>query len=67
MHQAHACAASRAAHSRPAQVVALSRGGADIAVKDAMACVFGYGVGVDFTRRDMQARRSGGAWQCVLR
>ena len=39
------------------QVVALGRGGANIDAKDAMACVFGYGVGVDFTRRDMQARR----------
>ena len=39
------------------QVVALGRGGSNIAAKDAKAYVFGYGVGVDFTRRDMQARR----------
>lgn len=37
-------------------VVALARGGADIEVADALACVFGYGVGIDFTRRDLQAR-----------
>jgi len=48
-------------------VVALSRGGADIAVKDAMACVFGYGVGVDFTRRDMQARRAAALRRVVQR
>jgi fumarylpyruvate hydrolase len=48
-------------------VVALSSGGADIAVKDAMACVFGYGVGVDFTRRDMQARRTAALCRPVQR
>jgi hypothetical protein len=45
-------------------VVALGRGGADIAAKDALACVFGYGVGIDFTRRDMQdeAKRTKRPW-----
>ena len=43
-------------HFEVEQVVALSAGGADISVADAPRCVFGYGVGVDFTRRDMQAR-----------
>ncbi len=37
-------------------VVALSRGGADISAKQALECVFGYAVGLDLTRRDMQAR-----------
>lgn len=37
-------------------VVALASGGADIAVEQALACVFGYTVGLDLTRRDLQAR-----------
>ena len=36
-------------------VVAIAEGGADIAVDQALAHVFGYGVGVDLTRRDLQA------------
>jgi fumarylpyruvate hydrolase len=37
-------------------VVALRRGGADIAVEQASDCVFGYAVGIDLTRRDLQAQ-----------
>jgi fumarylpyruvate hydrolase len=37
-------------------VVALGRGGADIPVAAALDCVFGYAVGFDLTRRDVQAR-----------
>ncbi len=37
-------------------VVALGKGGADIPVAQALACVFGYAVGLDLTRRDVQAR-----------
>ncbi|MBK1680177.1 fumarylacetoacetate hydrolase family protein [Rhodocyclus tenuis] len=37
-------------------VVALQRGGADIAAADAADCVFGYAVGIDLTRRDLQTR-----------
>lgn len=37
-------------------VAALGQGGADIAVHDALACVLAYGVGLDLTRRDVQAR-----------
>jgi len=37
-------------------VVALRDGGADIALDDALGCVFGYAVGLDMTRRDIQAR-----------
>ena len=47
-----------------AQVVALARGGVDIDAAHASACVFGYGVGIDFTRRDMQARRRTRAGGC---
>ncbi len=36
-------------------VVALGAGGVDIAPGDAMALVWGYGVGLDLTRRDLQA------------
>jgi fumarylpyruvate hydrolase len=35
-------------------VVAIGVGGADIAAADALAHVFGYGAGVDLTRRDLQ-------------
>ena len=37
-------------------VVALAKGGSDIAVDQALACVFGYAVGFDLTRRDLQLR-----------
>jgi len=45
-------------------VVALAHGGADIAVADALSHVFGYAVGCDLTRRDLQAeaRQSGRPW-----
>ena len=36
-------------------VVALGEGGRDIPVEDALAHVFGYAVGLDMTRRDLQA------------
>lgn len=35
-------------------VVALGAGGADVEPSDALALVWGYGVGVDLTRRDLQ-------------
>lgn len=37
-------------------VVALAKGGSDIAVAEALDCVFGYAVGFDLTRRDLQSR-----------
>ena len=45
-------------------VVALKAGGTDIALADAAACVFGYGVGLDMPRRDLQAKakESGRPW-----
>ncbi len=36
-------------------VVALGKGGSNIAVERAPACIFGYAVGFDLTRRDLQA------------
>lgn len=36
-------------------VVAIGQGGADIAVDQALSHVFGYTVGIDLTRRDLQA------------
>jgi fumarylpyruvate hydrolase len=46
-------------------VVALGKGGRDIAVEDALACVWGYGVGLDMTRRDLQgeAKKLGRPWE----
>jgi fumarylpyruvate hydrolase len=45
-------------------VVALKRGGRDIPAAKALDHVFGYGVGLDLTRRDIQqeARKAGRPW-----
>jgi len=43
-------------HHEVELVVALSSGGSDIPVDRALEAVFGYAVGVDLTRRDLQAR-----------
>lgn len=45
-------------------VVALSRGGVDIAEASALDHVYGYGVGIDLTRRDLQgeAKKMGRPW-----
>ena len=37
-------------------VVALGQGGSDIPVEQALGCVYGYAIGFDLTRRDLQAR-----------
>ena len=42
-------------HPECEMIVALSKGGRDIPVNKALDCVFGYGVGFDVTRRDMQS------------
>lgn len=42
-------------HHEVEMVVALGGGGRDIPAGRALDCVFGYGVGIDFTRRDLQA------------
>ena len=46
-------------------VVALKSGGTDIPVDKALDCVFGYGVGLDMTRRDLQgkAKDMGRPWE----
>ena len=45
---------SRNVHHEVECFVALKNGGADIDVGEALDCVYGYGVAVDFTRRDIQ-------------
>jgi fumarylpyruvate hydrolase len=46
-------------------VVALSRGGRDIPAAAALDCVFGYAVGLDMTRRDIQGelKAKGRSWE----
>lgn len=46
-------------------VAALKKGGRDIPIAKAMDCVFGYGVGLDMTRRDRQgdAKKMGRPWE----
>ena len=46
-------------------VVALGKGGRDIKAAEAMACVFGYAVGLDMTRRDLQneMKQQGRPWE----
>lgn len=45
-------------------VVAIGKGGRDIAVDDALDHVYGYGLGIDMTRRDLQAKakKDGKPW-----
>lgn len=46
-------------------VVGLSQGGTDIPVDRALDCAWGYGVGLDMTRRDLQgeAKKLGRPWE----
>lgn len=46
-------------------VMALGKGGRDIPLDRAMDCVWGYGVGLDMTRRDLQgeAKKMGRPWE----
>jgi fumarylpyruvate hydrolase len=52
-------------HHEIEMVVAIGKGGADIAVDKALEHVFGYGVGLDMTRRDVQgeAKKMGRPWE----
>lgn len=52
-------------HHEVELVVALGGGGRDIPVEKALACVFGYAVGIDLTRRDLQAafKEKGQPWE----
>ncbi|GAB3025168.1 fumarylacetoacetate hydrolase family protein [Oleiagrimonas citrea] len=43
-------------HHEVEMIVALARGGRDLDPDAAQAAIFGYGVGLDLTRRDLQAR-----------
>jgi fumarylpyruvate hydrolase len=51
-------------HHEVELVVALGRGGAEVGVEGALELVYGYTVGVDLTRRDLQAaaRQAGRPW-----
>ncbi len=54
-------------HHEVEMIVALSGGGRDIAREDALDCVYGYGVGLDLTRRDLQAaaKAKGHPWDAA--
>lgn len=56
---------SKDVHHEIELVVALKSGGSDISSHDALTHVFGYGVGLDMTRRDLQAeaKRAGRPWE----
>jgi fumarylpyruvate hydrolase len=51
-------------HHEVELVVGLRSGGRALTTADALSCVFGYAVGVDLTRRDLQAaaKRAGRPW-----
>ena len=51
-------------HHETELVVAIATGGADIPAADALAHVWGYAVGLDLTRRDLQAaaKKAGKPW-----
>ena len=52
-------------HHEVELVVALGKGGRDIPVGEAQACIYGYAVGLDMTRRDLQAvaKKAGRPWE----
>lgn len=56
--------ATKSLHHEVELVIALGRGGTNIAAGDAGDYVFGYAVGIDLTRRDLQreAREHGRPW-----
>ncbi|CDZ35400.1 Fumarylpyruvate hydrolase [Neorhizobium galegae bv. officinalis] len=58
---------SSSVHHEVELVVALSGGGADIPVGDALSNVYGYAVGIDFTRRDLQdvAKKMSRPWEAA--
>jgi len=57
--------ASSDVHHEIEMVVALAKGGRDIPQDQALDCVFGYAVGLDMTRRDLQgeAKKAGRPWE----
>ncbi len=52
-------------HHEIEMVIALRDGGADIPLEAALDCVYGYAVGIDMTRRDLQgeAKKMGRPWE----
>src|SRR5579875_3682904 len=56
--------ATRELHHELELVVGLGMGGSDIAASDALSLVWGYAVGLDMTRRDLQgeAKKLGRPW-----
>ncbi len=54
-------------HYEAELVVALQSGGVNINIDDAQSCVFGYAIGIDFTRRDLQAaaKQGGKPWDAA--
>ncbi len=54
-------------HHEVELVVALAAGGRDVEVDDAMSLVYGYAVGIDMTRRDLQAeaKEKGRPWEAA--
>ena len=60
-------AATAELHHEVELVAALGAGGADIEVGEALSRVYGYAVGVDLTRRDLQsaARAKGQPWEAA--
>ncbi|MGQ9370090.1 fumarylacetoacetate hydrolase family protein [Azospirillum sp. A39] len=57
--------ATKDVHYEIEMVVALAKGGRDIPVERALECVYGYGVGLDMTRRDLQGemKKLGRPWE----
>ncbi|MGF1594428.1 MAG: fumarylacetoacetate hydrolase family protein [Kiloniellaceae bacterium] len=57
--------ASKDVHHEIEMVVALKSGGKDIPIARALDHVYGYGAGVDMTRRDLQgeAKKTGRPWE----
>jgi fumarylpyruvate hydrolase len=58
-------AKSQNVHHEAEIYVALKSGGTDIALEDALDCVFGYGLALDMTRRDLQGemKKTGRPWE----
>ncbi|MGA7537304.1 MAG: fumarylacetoacetate hydrolase family protein [Steroidobacteraceae bacterium] len=55
---------TRELHHEVELVVALREGGADLSPADAQRCIYGYALGIDMTRRDLQseAKKLGRPW-----
>lgn len=61
---AHYPSLTQSLHHEVELVIAIDKGGKHIAVEQALDHVFGYAVGIDLTRRDLQAemKKAGRAW-----